>query len=87
MQCRSCLSVCHFFHCQNFIARSLANDKSTLTDFDMLLMIKESSRGGMRHANHQYTEANSSYMEDHDKNKCPLYILYWDVNNWCGWAM
>ena len=52
----------------------------------MLLMIKESSRGGMRHANHQYTEANSSYMEDHDKNKCPLYILYWDVNNWCGWA-
>ena len=49
----------------------------------MLFMIKESIRGGMRHANHQYTEANCSYMKDHDKNKCPLYILYWDVNNWC----
>ena len=41
----------------------------------------------MHHANHQYTEANSSCMEDHNKNKCPLYILYWDKNNWCGWAM
>ena len=26
-------------------------------------------------------------MEDYDKNKGPLFVQYWDVNNLYGWAM
>ena len=26
-------------------------------------------------------------MRDYDKNKEPFYLKYWNVNNFCGWAM
>ena len=58
-----------------------------LTDTDMLLMLEKGIRRGIRHAIHWYAKANNKYMKDYDKNKEPLYLKYWGVNNLYGWAM
>ena len=53
----------------------------------MLLMLEKGIRTGIRHAIHRYAKANNKYMKDYDKNKEPLDLKYWDVNNLYGWAM
>ena len=58
-----------------------------LTDNDMLLMFEERIRGGMCQATHRYANANSKYMNNHDKNKESSYLEYLDANNLYGWAM
>ena len=58
-----------------------------LTDYDMLLMVKEGIRGGICHSIHRYAKENNKYMKDYDKNKKSSYIQYFDVNNLYGWAM
>ena len=81
------IGICNVDLAQDFITSNLTKDKSTLSDTDMLLMIKEGIRGRIRHANHRHTVANNSYMDDHDKSKGLLYVLHGDVNNLYGWAM
>ena len=34
-----------------------------------------------------YAKANNKYVKDYDKNKEPLYLKYWDVNNSYSSAM
>ena len=34
-----------------------------------------------------YVKANTKYIKNYDKNKELLYLKYWDVNNWYGWAI
>ena len=58
-----------------------------LTDYDMLLMIEEGIRGGIRHAVHRYAKANNRYMKDYDESKESSYIQYLDANNLYGAAM
>ena len=53
----------------------------------MVLMVEKGIREGICHATHQYAKANKKYMKDYDKNKEPLYLKYWGLNNLCGWAM
>ena len=55
-----------------------------LTDYDMLLMIEEGIRGGIRHAVHRYAKANNIYMKDYDSNKESSYMQYLDANNLYG---
>ena len=45
-----------------------------LTDYDMLLMVKEGIRGGICYSIHRYTKANNKYMKNYDKNKESSYI-------------
>ena len=52
-----------------------------LTDYDMLLMVEEGTRGGLCHAILRYAKANNKYMKNYDKNKESSYIQYLDANN------
>ena len=58
-----------------------------LTDYDMLLMVKEEIRGGICHSIHRHAKANNKYMKNCNKNKESSYIQYLDANNLYGWAM
>ena len=58
-----------------------------LTGIDMLFMIKKGIKGGTCHALHQYAATNNKYKKHYDKNKDLPYLICWDVNNLCGWAM
>ena len=58
-----------------------------LTDYDMLLMVKEEIRGGICHSIHGHAKANNKYMKNCDKNKESSYIQYLDANNLYGWVM
>ena len=58
-----------------------------LTDYDMLLMVEEGTRGGICHSKHRHAKANNKYMKNYDKNKESSYIQYLDANNLHGWAM
>ena len=58
-----------------------------LTDYDMLLMVEEGTRGGICHPIHRCTKANNKYMESCDQNRESSYIQYLDANNLYGWAI
>ena len=58
-----------------------------LTDIDMLLMVENGIGGSICHAIHGYAKANNKYMKHYYKNKEPLYLKYWDLNNLYGWSM
>ena len=61
--------------------------KTTLTDYEILLMVEEGIRGGICHSIHRHPKANNKYMENYDKNEESSYIQYLDANNLYGWAM
>ena len=46
----------------------------SLTDVDMLLMVKKYIRGWICHAIHRYGKANNKYMKDYDENKESSYL-------------
>ena len=52
-----------------------------LTDYDMLLMVEEGTRGGICHSIHRHAKANNKYMENYDKNEKSSYIPYLIANN------
>ena len=58
-----------------------------LTDYDMLLMVKEGIRGGICHSIHRHAKANNKYKENYNKNEESSHIQYLDANNLYGWAM
>ena len=58
-----------------------------LTDYNMLLMVKEGIRGGICHSVHRYAKANKKYMKKYKKNEESSYIQYLDASNLNGWAM
>ena len=58
-----------------------------LTDYDMLLIVEEGIRGGIRHSIRRYAKANTKYMKNYNNNEEPSYIQYLDANNLYGWAM
>ena len=58
-----------------------------LTDYDMLLMVEEGTRGGICHSIHRYAKANNKYMKNYNNNEESSYIQYLDANNLYGWAM
>ena len=58
-----------------------------LTDYDMLLMVKEGIRGGICHSIHRHAKVNNKYMENYDESKESSYIQYLHANNLYGWAM
>ena len=53
----------------------------------MLLVIEKGIRGGSCHSINRYAKANNKYMKSYDENKESLYLQYWNVSNFYGWAM
>ena len=58
-----------------------------LTDYDMVLMIEKSIRGGICQSSYRYAEANNKYMKNYNKNIESSFIEYLDANNLYGWTM
>ena len=58
-----------------------------LTDYDMLLMIEKSIRGGICQSTYRYAKANNKYMKNYMKRIESSFITYLDANNVYGWAM
>ena len=58
-----------------------------ITDYNMLLMIKDGIREGICHATQRYAKANNKYMSNYNKNKESSYIQHLDANNLYGMAM
>ena len=53
----------------------------------MLLMVEKVIRSGMSEAIHRYAKENNKYMKNYDKNIISSYLMYFNVNIFCGWAM
>ena len=51
-----------------------------LTDYDMVLMIEKSIRGGICQSSYRYAEANNKYMKNYNKNIESSFIEYLDAN-------
>ena len=58
-----------------------------LTDIDILLMFENGIRGGICQAIYRHAKANNEYMNNYDKRKITLYLMYLDANNLYGWTM
>ena len=58
-----------------------------LIDIDMLLLVDKSITGGICCSICRYTQANSKYMKNSNKNEESSYLQYWDVNNLYVWTM
>ena len=50
-------------------------------------MVEEETIDGMYHIIQRYAKVNNKYVRDYDQNKDLSYMVYWDVNNLCRWAM
>jgi len=59
-----------------------------LSDYDMILMIRNGIRGGVSTITTRHGKSNNKYMgETFYKNEPSKYITYLDANNVYGWAM
>ena len=59
-----------------------------ISDYDMLLMIKQGIRGGISTIANRFARANNKYMrESFDANKPTIFIPYLDANALYAWAM
>ncbi|XP_065650901.1 uncharacterized protein LOC136079114 [Hydra vulgaris] len=59
-----------------------------LSDYDMILIIKKGTRGGISMISNRLGTSNNKYMGDeYDKSKESTFIQYLDAYNLCGWAV
>jgi hypothetical protein len=54
--------------------------------YEILLLIKFGSRGGILSTMNRYAEANNKYMSDYDAKAPSTFIKHLDANNLYGWA-
>ena len=58
-----------------------------LTDIDMVLIVENSTRGGLTQAVRKYGVANNKYLPDYGKTQISSYLQYLDANILYGYAM
>ena len=62
-------------------------DLELLTDMDMHLFIEKNTHGGISMVSKRHTKANNPHTADYNPEKENNYIMYYDSNNFYGWAM
>lgn len=68
------------------VLKDLGVEFELFKDVDMFLMI-ERGMCGVLMISKRYARVNNKYMgEDYDKSKLSRYIIYFDANNFYGWA-
>ncbi len=58
-----------------------------LTDPNMYLIIEKGFHGGILIISNRYSKANNPYAPDYDPAQENSYVIYFDANNFYGWAM
>ena len=59
-----------------------------ITDTKMLDMAERQKRGGLCFVgSERYVKANNPYVADYKPEEPNNYLMYWDANHLCGWAM
>jgi hypothetical protein len=85
-----CLENYKLDSCWYFTSPGLAWDASLkvtkvelelLTDYDMILMIRKGTRGGISTISNRYGKANNKYMKNFNSKKKSTYLTYLDANN------
>ena len=64
--------------------KKLEVEVELLTDIDILLMVEKGIKGVICHTPHRHAIANNKYLNNYNKNKESLYLMYLDANNLCG---
>ena len=85
------LDPCHYFTSPGLswdTMLKMTNIKLELmTNVDVFQFIEKGMHGGVSYIANRYGKTNNKYMKNHDKNAQSKYIMYFDANNLCGWAM
>ena len=53
----------------------------------MYLFIEGALRCGISMISNRFSKANNPYVPDYDPTQENSYVMYFDANNLCGWAM
>ena len=59
----------------------------TISDINVQNFIEKGMRGGISYICKRYAKANNKYMKNYDSCKESEFIMYWDMNNFYGFAM
>ncbi|CAG9794210.1 unnamed protein product [Diatraea saccharalis] len=71
----------------NAMLKSTNINLELITDLEMLLFIKKAIRGGYMQCSKRHVVANNKYLQNYDKSKQDVYIMFYDANNLYGHAM
>ena len=79
------LDPCHYFSTTGLIFDAMlkmtAVKLKTISDINIHLIIEKGIRGGISNICKRYAPANNKYLNNYDRNKESMFIMYWDANN------
>lgn len=88
------LDMCHFWTAPSLTWQAMLKHTGIvielMVDYDMVLMVEASIRGGLVQSSLRYCKANNQFLEcptDYNANDLTSYLLYLDCNNLYGFSL